>query len=332
MNLVDGVILFALLLYAIGGFFRGIIQGFGSLFCLIVALGGTWMLYPPTTDLISRRLPGEAAHAVAFLGLLATLFFLCSLGFRTFYVSLPQNVRQSFANRFFGIFSGLTDGVIMIALVLAILIGLPSEKIPRRLIANSSLGRPLLSGGEAIQAKALERFGDAMRLFIPLRIVEPKPNERVRLPFRADDGKPDPDIEREMWSLVNAERTRRGIPPLKWDDRLMKVARGHSQDMFKRGYFSHYSPEGKTVADRVTAVGLKFTVVGENLALAPTLTIAHQGLMESPGHRANILNKEFTSVGIGAIVARPYGIMFTQAFAKDLAPAKPESASPGRLR
>jgi uncharacterized protein YkwD len=86
--------------------------------------------------------------------------------------------------------------------------------------------------------------------------------------------------------------------------------------MLRRGYFAHADPEGKTVADRMKDHGLTYVVVGENLALAPTLPIAHQGLMDSPGHRANILHPEFERVGIGAIEARPYGIMFTQVFAK----------------
>ena len=84
--------------------------------------------------------------------------------------------------------------------------------------------------------------------------------------------------------------------------------------MFGRGYFSHVSPEGKNVADRARSASVKFMAVGENLALGPTLTICHEGLMNSPGHRANILHKSFGKVGIGILDGGKYGLMITQNF------------------
>jgi uncharacterized protein YkwD len=71
--------------------------------------------------------------------------------------------------------------------------------------------------------------------------------------------------------------------------------------MFARGYFAHETPEGRSPFDRMSADGVKFMTAGENLALAPTLQVAHNGLMKSPGHRANILAKDFGRVGIGIL-------------------------------
>jgi uncharacterized protein YkwD len=95
---------------------------------------------------------------------------------------------------------------------------------------------------------------------------------------------------------------------------LTAVARQHSADMLARGYFSHYSPEGKTALDRLRAQRIAFLIAGENLALAPTVTVAHTGLMHSPGHRANILRPQFGKVGIGILDAGRHGIMVTQNF------------------
>ncbi len=67
------------------------------------------------------------------------------------------------------------------------------------------------------------------------------------------------------------------------------MARAHADDMFRRGYFSHDTPEGVDPFQRMKQAGIVFGLAGENLALAPTLDIAHNGLMNSPGHRANIL-------------------------------------------
>ena len=84
--------------------------------------------------------------------------------------------------------------------------------------------------------------------------------------------------------------------------------------MFQQGYFSHVSPGGKGPFDRMRNDGVQFTNAGENIALAPTLDIAHSGLMHSPGHRANILRPEFGRLGIGIVDGGKYGLMISQEF------------------
>jgi uncharacterized protein YkwD/uncharacterized membrane protein required for colicin V production len=315
MNAIDGIILLVVLGYGVMGYFRGFLQGFINLFGLGICLVVAWLYYQPAAALLERWLPGALTPAGAFLGLFAVAYVVYSLLARIALKGVPKFVRKSLVNRILGVGPGVLDGLIMCALLLTILLALPGANIPRDAITDSELGGALVDVGTRVQAGAMDVFGGAMRTLIPARIVEPGEKSRIQLPFHTAKGTPDVSLEKQMWGLVNRERLQRGLRPLEWDDRLQEIAREHSQDMLKRGYFSHYSPEGKTVMDRVTARGLRFQVVGENLALAPTLKIAHEGLMESPGHRANILNKEYARVGIGAVVARPYGIMFTQVFA-----------------
>ena len=93
----------------------------------------------------------------------------------------------------------------------------------------------------------------------------------------------------------------RDLKPLVADDALREVARRHSLEMFQRDYFSHTSPTTGSPFDRMRAASILFVVAGENLAFAPNVDIAHRGLMNSPGHRANILRPEFGRIGIGAI-------------------------------
>jgi uncharacterized protein YkwD len=92
------------------------------------------------------------------------------------------------------------------------------------------------------------------------------------------------------------------------------VARAHSKDMFAKGFFAHVNVEGKDPFDRMRAGGVKFRTAGENLALARTLQQAHNGLMNSPGHRANILQPRFGRLGIGILDGGIYGLMVTQNF------------------
>ena len=112
-------------------------------------------------------------------------------------------------------------------------------------------------------------------------------------------------LEQEMLGLVNAERRKAGLAALRWDGRLAEVGRAHSRDMIARDYFAHTAPGGATVADRLRQARVGFLTAGENLAFAPTLAIAHQGLMDSPGHRANILRPAFGRLGVGIVRLAP---------------------------
>ena len=113
---------------------------------------------------------------------------------------------------------------------------------------------------------------------------------------------------------MNRERQAQGLPTLAPDPELTEVARRHSADMFARGYFAHDTPEGVSPFDRMRESGVRFITAGENLALAPTIEVAHTGLMNSPGHRANILRPEFGRVGIGVMDGGMRGLMVSQEF------------------
>ena len=117
-----------------------------------------------------------------------------------------------------------------------------------------------------------------------------------------------------MLALINKERTTEGLAPLEADPEMRAVAVKHSADMFERGYFSHNTPESKSPFDRMKDEKVRYRTAGENLALAPTLKIAHTGLMNSPGHRANILRPQFGRVGIGILDSGRRGLMITQNF------------------
>jgi uncharacterized protein YkwD len=122
-------------------------------------------------------------------------------------------------------------------------------------------------------------------------------------------------MEKDMLKLVNEERVSRGFRELVMDDGIREVARKHGVDMFRNGYFSHVNLEGKGPSDRMKEGGIKFSLSGENLALSKDLESAHKGLMNSPGHKKNILFPFFHRAGIGVIDGGPYGIIFVQNFA-----------------
>lgn len=120
--------------------------------------------------------------------------------------------------------------------------------------------------------------------------------------------------EQEMFTLVNQARAQANVPALKVDMELTKVARVKSQDMIDNNYFSHNSPKYGSPFDMMKSFGIKFVHAGENIAGNQTVPAAHNALMNSPGHRQNILSTDYTHIGIGIQKGGSYGNMFTQQF------------------
>jgi uncharacterized YkwD family protein len=120
--------------------------------------------------------------------------------------------------------------------------------------------------------------------------------------------------EQQMVNLVNKERTSRGLASLAVDQKLVTVARMKSQDMISKNYFGHQSPTYGSPFDLMKSQGITYRYAGENLAGADTVQRAHTNLMNSDGHRANILNANYTKIGIGVVHGGPYGLMISQEF------------------
>jgi uncharacterized protein YkwD len=123
--------------------------------------------------------------------------------------------------------------------------------------------------------------------------------------------------EMKLFSLLNQERERAGLQPLHWDAHLAEAARFHAQRMAQSRQLSHLLPGEPDMGERVAATGLRFDAVAENVAYAPSIETAHQGLMNSPPHRANILNSQYNAGGL-AVVASGRTLFVAQNFAHTL--------------
>jgi uncharacterized protein YkwD len=199
-----------------------------------------------------------------------------------------------------------------IALAVLLLIAPLSEALTEE-SRNSKLADKLSGGYREAQA-LFEPLINDLNGSISKIAINPTSKKFVKLGFSVKNAKRRTDLEAEMLILVNKERQKARLKPLKPDPEMAEVALKHSSDMFARGYFSHISPEGATPFDRMKKANVIFFTAGENLALAQSLSLAHTGLMNSPGHRANILHKSFGRLGIGILDGGVYGIMVTQNF------------------
>jgi uncharacterized protein YkwD len=127
------------------------------------------------------------------------------------------------------------------------------------------------------------------------------------------------EIERRAFDLTNTMRLQSNLAPLVWDPELCRMARLHSEDMVRRGFFAHSTPEGLRLKDRAHAAGIAhFHVMGENIAYNQgfddpgAFTVGRW--MQSSGHRANILSPEFQQSAIGVFIAPDGTIYLTQEF------------------
>jgi uncharacterized protein YkwD len=129
------------------------------------------------------------------------------------------------------------------------------------------------------------------------------------------------EIERRAFEQTNLVRIKNGLVPFVWDDEISRLARDHSENMSRLGFFSHVSPDGRKLPDRARAAGIRrYSVIGENIAYnhgyADPGALAVERWMLSPKHRANILSSEFRAMAIGTYVAPDGSVYLTQTFIK----------------
>ena len=124
--------------------------------------------------------------------------------------------------------------------------------------------------------------------------------------------------EQELLRRTNQEREKAGAPALEWNQWLTQAARQHAQEMARRGGLSHRFEGEPSLRDRLAATPLRFDASAENLAFGDEVDDIHRGWMNSPGHRANILNPKYNAIGI-AVVRRGKYLYAAQNFAHRMA-------------
>jgi uncharacterized protein YkwD len=141
------------------------------------------------------------------------------------------------------------------------------------------------------------------------------------------------DVEAELLRLLNEVRRAQSRAPLVSHPDLASVARAHSRDMVEHHFVGHTSPTTGTASDRLSRAGVRSGLVLENIGRGYSAAEIHRGLLESPGHRANLVNPDVTHVGIGVVAEREGGrtaYVATQVFVR-MVPEIDVAAAPGQL-
>jgi uncharacterized protein YkwD len=317
LNLIDIILVLIVLVSVLNGWRRGFILGVLDLLGWALILIASLRFYQPVARWLGAHVDIWSEvwdRPIAFILVAITVGVTVQLIGYALLRRLSKDVHENPINQAFGLLPGVVNGLITAALVAALSLALPlSESIHER-ARESGLVNRLAVYAQRLEAVLHPVFSEAVAHTLNLLTVQPESHERVSLPYKVARSVPRSELEARMLDLVNQERAKAGIRPLAPDPELREVARSHSADMFARGYFAHDTPEGRDPFARIRAANVPFVTAGENLALAPTLMVAHTGLMNSPGHRRNILDPRFGRVGIGIMDGGLRGLMVTQNF------------------
>ena len=317
-NPIDAAVLVLIGVAAWFGYRTGFVATTYSLASWILAAAAALAFAGPATALV-ETLTGRPRPFAATIGFVVTIVaaeaLLSAAGHLAIrpIVALVRRGPLAPADRILGTLPAAIRSLFIVAVAILAIEAFPVGSDMKAAVEASRTGRFVNAQIVAFQPQ-IESFTRQLggSPLLVTRIGEDQ-TERLDLPDGIELA-PDPVAERQLVDLVNEERTRRGIKSLVLDERLVSVARAHSQEMFTLKYFSHESPVSGSPFDRLKSAGITYSRAGENLAYAQSVSVAHRALMESPGHRENILRSEFTRIGIGVINAPAYGRMITQLF------------------
>jgi len=320
--MIDVILIGAFALLLLRGWHRGFVREAMDLVGLLL---GTVMAFRfgPAVGAVIEAMAGTSSDSSRLVGGMI-VFFAVGIGAAVITRVIERKARLpglNLVNRAAGAGLAMAWGVFLATLLLTLAVVLPMPP----------------SVGEALQGSALagtltDPAGGPQRVFNRLagdRIVEALVNlqdvmgdrrvilegdEVVEFPEAgASELQERPTDAVEVFELLNRARVDAGLDPLAWSPALAEVGVGHAMEMYLDGYFSHVSPATGTVGDRLQDAGITYRVGGENLALAASAEEVHGGLMDSPGHRANIESPDYNRVGIG-VVRGPLGLMTVQVF------------------
>lgn len=314
LNWVDLVIVGGLLLFASESFGRPLITELLDLLSFLLAGLLSFRYYNIPAKFFESQF--QTPHGLTLVLGFMTVWFLSEL---TFYLLvrflLPKLPKiKLLGTGVLSIIPAILRGLVFISIVLVIIATFPIQPTVKKAVLESKFGSQILKYAYTLEQPVKGVFGGVTNDTLTFLTIKPRTSEKINLGFQTTQISVDSASEDAMIVLVNKERSNRGLKSLVFDPELRVIARAHSEDMFKKGYFSHFSPEGLTVADRAVNTGVDFLVIGENLAYAPSVELAHRGFMNSEGHRANILSVDYGKIAVGIMDGGVYGKMFTQVF------------------
>ncbi len=320
--MIDFILGLYLASLAVRGWLRGLVREAMDLAGLVLGVLVAFRLSGPTGSFLVERFgvgPEVARLAAGIVLLILTGTGLSIVAYKlTRIMKLPG---LNLTNRLLGSLLALAWGTLIAMAVVAVVRALPLPAAATEALDSSEVASQI-TGPDSLPSEIfLALAGDdvlsslgRLRTTVGGERLVLDGDDRVEIQAAAPEELEVADGDaRLVFAALNRERVDREREPLVWSEGLAAVALGHAQEMYVEGYVSHVSPITGTVADRVKAADIPLVAVGENLALASSAAAVHLALMDSDGHRANILSVDFDRVGVAAVQG-PLGLMVVQVF------------------
>lgn len=318
MNWIDVIIIVILGIYAIRGFWKGLIAIFielaGYIFSYLIALkygyAGLDLLKKYTSISIPNQYQGTVGIVVIWLIIMIAYYIIMPFVLK----AIPSLITNSIINKAGGIIFSVAKGLLFISIALFVINIFPLSTSLKVDIQNSKIASTILGYTTSFANNITNNLYTTLKNsnLIPSN----NSNDLIYLGYKISNTTIDTTDEKIMLKFINDQRDERGITHLKENSILTEAARNYGKYMFANGFFSHNTPGGQSPVDRLNIINFKFKAMGENIAKAPDVTTADNGLMNSAEHRDNILNNQFTDIGVGIIDGTSvYGKIFVQEFA-----------------
>ncbi len=318
---IDLCVAIYLILYFLSGLRRNLAHMFSALLGMVLALGLAFYAYAPAAALLAAEfnIASGFAKPLAFFLSVIVIKFLFAYGL-TKLIRWPETTFQPaspFLKRFLSAVLSLAYGTLAALIIFSSIVslGLPA------LITRHLEGSYFVALAQSDRLGINGRLGDIFGEVYPTALdnlgflkQESGTTEKRDLGFKLNEVTIDDASEDRLLSLVNETRAAIGLKTLTMDEEARRCARDYGRYLFANGMFSHYDLEGDGAEDRMARYDTQFAMIGENLAYVPSVEDAHRGLMNSKEHRDNILNPDFSRVGIGVVDAGSYGKIFVQEF------------------
>lgn len=314
MNFIDIILAVLIFTCTLIGYKKGFINSFSNLVKWVGAFTIALLFYLSASPLIKQNFAVQDQWQLPLSFLIVFIFSFSLLSIAVLFVNkcFDASAQKNVTNRIAGIIPGFAAGIIAAAIISKLLASSFWMQVTNE-TKNSMLCMLLDHSSAWVSTDLNNIFNTPVEQKIS-GASEAGPGMNQSDELRCSDFYSRPDFEEQLLQLVNAERIKHGIKTVIADIEMQQVANEHARDMYTRGYFSHNTPEGTDPFERMKKAGIDFMFAGENLAHSSNLFSAHKGLMQSPGHRANILNPAFGKLGIIILDGGPKGLMIVQEF------------------
>jgi len=307
MSFVDLILVVLLIAAVLAGLRSGFVNALKSLIALVLSYIITLFSIKPCMNVLS----GVGLRENLYSPIIIFIFLLIIIWGIIFSIELSffKDTGKKFP-KWMGILPGLLMGIALCNIIYVLMFGLIGEQeIMRRSricpyfvsknIFNIFTNKPFISREEAVGGKV---------------ILTREENEIITISNLPNYAPSSPELGQKMLEMVNSFRAGSGREPLKEDADLGVLSNNYATEILKTKRFSHLDENLKMPGDRAMALNIRFNYLGENLAIAPSMEAAYQGLIESSSHRDNLLQPLFRRAGISVRMLNSSSVLVVQEF------------------